>query len=121
MSKQSNAINQYCRGASSALQMLIKIALEKNMPPDEAMSLAVCFGNTIEVMRKKNDRLPPFLSRAMAKALEKMGIEGYETALQRITSAPTFRLRGEVVQVMAKPADQSQGESTATAQKEPTK
>jgi len=35
-------------------------------------------------MREDKDTLPPFLTRAMAKSLDKAGIEDYESAYKRI-------------------------------------
>jgi len=84
--KPSFTTYQYARGASNALNVLVKSILEKKMSPDEAMSLIICFANTVKIMRKESDRQPPFLTKAMAKTLDLLGIERYQDAFDRMTS-----------------------------------
>lgn len=76
--------NAYALGAKVAVDSIIREAIEQPLSPDKAMQYAACLANTMETMVKDNDTEAPFLTRAAAMALDKTGIETYESAFERI-------------------------------------
>jgi hypothetical protein len=64
----------------------MKQIITRKLDAEVAMHLLTCYSIEIESMIRKKDTEPPFLSRALAKALVNAGsIDDYETALKKIT------------------------------------
>lgn len=84
MGKRTCRRKHYAAGATFSVGALLKEVLGKQLTSEEGMQLLVCFALTVSTMREDKDTIPPFLTRAMAKSLEKIGLEDYESAYNRI-------------------------------------
>ncbi len=85
-----NSNNSYVRGCKASVDILLKQVLSRKLEHGQAMYLLTVFSIHLEAMIKRKDSEPPFISRAMAKALEQAGIEDYETALARMIHDPAM-------------------------------
>ena len=74
----------YAVGANNALGAFIREAVRRNLSPQEVSHLLVDFWEVTGSMCEARDTFPPFLTQAMAKTLDRAGLEDYETAYQRI-------------------------------------
>jgi hypothetical protein len=74
----------YAYGSSNSIGMFLDTAQFHKLSPAEAMSLLVVFWNRLDHMTKGRDWDRPFNTRAMAYALDKLGIEDYNAAHARI-------------------------------------
>ena len=87
-SNKKNRNIGYTRGASVALGLLIQAAIQKNLSAEDALRLAICFHNHVDKMVLDDDIGEPFLTKALARSLEILEIEDYESACNRIIENP---------------------------------
>lgn len=84
----------YARGSRAATSVVMGQIVDRKLEPAEGLRLLVVFASTLDSMLSRKDIGPPFLSRAMATALNASGIENYETAFAAIAANVGKRFNG---------------------------
>lgn len=73
---------EYPNGAANAARCFVENC--GHLSPDVAMMVFVRYTQQLDLMVRGNDCTAPFVSRALATALEQAGIESYDDAFARI-------------------------------------
>ena len=81
---QKRKRKHYAAGASFSIGMLWQEVTERQLSPQDTASLLACFAHVLDMMRSSYDTTAPFLTRAMASALNMASMEDYDSAYQRI-------------------------------------
>lgn len=84
--RQKLANNSYARACKVSAELLLTQILARKLDAEQGMHLLTLYALELDSMLRRKDREPPFISRAMARALDLAGIENYETALAKLTN-----------------------------------